>query len=409
MMQLSRLPNGLRVASRQMPGVETVTVGLFADVGSRHEAARENGLAHLFEHMVFKGAGGRSARQIAEAVEDVGGDLNAMTSRDATVFTARLIAGDLPLGLGIIADLVQRPHFDGAELAREKKVVLQELGEARDTPGDIVFDHLQQAAFPGQPLGASILGDERTVGGLGVGDLNAWRESHYHADNLVLIAAGKVDHDTLFSLGAAAFGGLPQGAVPVAAPARFGACDVVDARSSEQVHIAIGYPAPAVRAPDYFAARLFAEAIGGGMSSRLFQELREERGLAYSVYASLQAFDDAGLMSVYLATEPGDAPAALALVGEVLADAAASLTDAELERARALVKAGLLMSLESTEGQAAYLARQLWVHGRLVAPADVVAQINAVRLADVYAVAARILAERPARAFVGSGAEALAA
>src|SRR6185295_15965811 len=202
---------GLRVASRTMPGFETVAVGLYADAGSRHEAARVNGIAHLFEHMVFKGAGGRSAREISEAIEDVGGDLNACTDREGTSFTAALLAEHLPLGLELIADLIQRPHFNPADLVREKEVVLQELGEARDTPNDLIFEELWAAAYPEQPLGRSILGDEATIGAITIDDLADWRSSRYRAGSLYLVAAGKVDHDALVRLAAAHFSRLPEG------------------------------------------------------------------------------------------------------------------------------------------------------------------------------------------------------
>lgn len=408
MMRLSTLANGLRVATREMTGVETVSVGLFADIGSRHERARENGLAHLFEHMVFKGAGGRSARAIAEAIEDVGGELNAATSRETTVFSARLLADDLALGTGIIADLVRLPHFDGEELEREKRVVLQELGEARDTPGDIIFDNLQSVAFPGQPLGRSILGDEASVGGLDRADLTRWQQ-RYRPDGLILVAAGKVDHDMLVDLAAVRFGDLRHAEAALPEPAQFVGGLSADPRRFEQAHLALGFAAPRALAADYFAARLFAEAVGGGMSSRLFQSVREERGLAYSIYAAVQAFDDAGLFYIYLATERREAAAAMALVREELARAARDLQPAELERARALVKAGLLMSLESTEGQASYVARQLALYGRLVEPAEVVAEIDAVTLDEARAAGARMLAGPSARASVGAAEKALAA
>ena len=408
MMRLSTLANGLRVATREMPSVETVSVGLFADIGSRHESARENGLAHLFEHMVFKGAGGRSARAIAEAIEDVGGELNAATSRETTVFSARLLADDLALGTGIIADLVRLPHFDDEELEREKRVVLQELGEARDTPGDIIFDNLQSVAFPGQPLGRSILGDEASVGGLARADLLAWQQ-RYRPGGMMLVAAGKVDHDALVDLAAVRFGDLPHAEATLPEPALFVGGISADPRRFEQAHLALGFGAPRALSPEYFAARLFAEAVGGGMSSRLFQSVREERGLAYSIYAAVQAFDDTGLFYIYLATERREAAAAIALVREELAGAVMGLQPAELERARALVKAGLLMSLESTEGQASYVARQLALCGRLVEPAEVVAEIDAVTLEAARAAGAAMLAGPSARASVGAAEKALAA
>ena len=401
MMQLTTLANGLKVATREMPGVETAAVGLYADTGSRHEPARVNGIAHLFEHMVFKGAGGRSAREISEAIEDVGGDLNAATDRDGTSFMASVMAEHVPLGVELIADMVLRPHFAADELEREKDVVLQELGEARDTPNDIIFDDLWSAAFAEQPLGRSVLGDEASIEAITVEDLHDWRTGQYRAGSLALVAAGKVDHAALVALAEARFGDLPTGTIPAPDPARFTGGDRVGRTSSDQAHLALAFGGPAQLDADYFAARLFADAVGGGMSSRLFQQLREERGLAYTVYASLSPYRDLGLFSVYAATARRQSVPAAQLIEEVLADAAESLTQRELDRVRTQARAGLLMSLESPWGQAHYVARQLSVHGRLVEPGEVVAELAAVTLEQTRAAGARMLAGPRARATIG--------
>src|SRR5688500_15628099 len=219
-MQLTILPNGLTVATRETPALETAAVGLYAEAGSRHEPERLNGIAHLFEHMVFKGAGGRSAREISEAIEDVGGDLNASTERDGTSFMASVLAEHVPLGVELVTDLILTPHFVGEDLEREKDVVLQELGEARDTPSDIIFDDLWSAAFAGQPLGRPVLGDEDSIEAIALGDLHDWRATRYRAGSLSLVAAGKVDHDALVALAAKWFGGLPSGELDAPEPAR---------------------------------------------------------------------------------------------------------------------------------------------------------------------------------------------
>jgi predicted Zn-dependent peptidase len=400
-MQITTLSNGLRVATREMPGLETAAVGLYADAGSRHEPERLNGLAHLFEHMVFKGAGGRSAREIGEAIEDVGGDLNAATDRDGTSFTASVMAEHVPLGVELIADLVLRPHFDSGDLDREKDVVLQELGEARDTPSDIIFDELWSAAFADQPLGRSVLGDEASLAAIGVDDLHAWRLDQYRGGSLALIAAGRVDHAALVALAERHFASLPEGVADAPEPGRFTGGTRVPRLAAEQAHLALAFPAPAQRDPDYFAARLFADAVGGGMSSRLFQRVREDRGLAYSVYAALQPYSDAGIFYVYAATARRESGAAARLIDEVLAEAAESVTDRELARVRTQARAALLMSLESPWGQAHYLARQLAVHGRLVEPAEVVAALDAVTLAATREAGAKMLAGPRARATIG--------
>jgi predicted Zn-dependent peptidase len=401
MMHLTVLANGLCVASRPMPGVETAAVGLFADAGSRHEPAELNGIAHLFEHMVFKGAGSRSARELSETIEDVGGDLNACTDRDGTNFSASLLAEHLPLGIELISDMILRPHFAADELEREKEVVLQELGEARDTPSDIIFDDLWTAAFPDQPLGRPVLGDESSVAEIGVEDLHGWRMERYRAGSLFLVAAGKVDHEALVRLAEERFASLPEGRIETPAPARFVGGTRLGSGRADQAHLAFAYPAPAQLDPDHYAARLFADLVGNGASSRLFQAVREERGLAYSVWASLQAYRDRGIFHAYAATARRHAAAAAALIGEVIADAALTATQRELDRARAQAKAGLLMSLESSWGQAAYVARQLSVHGRLVEPSEVVAELEKVTLDQVRAAGAKMLVGPRASASIG--------
>ena len=400
-MQLTTLPSGLRVVSRAMPGIETVAVGLFADVGSRHEDARINGIAHLFEHMVFKGAGGRSAREISEAIEDVGGDLNACTERDATSFTASLMAEHLPLGIEIIADLVLRPHLTARDLEREKQVVLQELGEARDTPNDIIFDDLWSAAYDGQPLGQAILGDEQSVEAITLDDLHRWRADHYRAGGLILAAAGKVDHDALVSLAKRHFADLPSGVGPLFAPAAFTGGSRVGRTPSDQAHLTLAYPAPAATSDDYFAARLFADIVGGGMSSRLFQQVREERGLAYSIYSVVHPFADTGLFYTYAATAKNASAEAAQLIDSVIGDASADATQRELDRVRTQARAGLLMSLETPWGQASYAARQLAVYGRLIEPSEVLERLAAVTLVDVRSAGMRMIAGGAARATIG--------
>jgi predicted Zn-dependent peptidase len=401
MMQLTTIANGLKVASREMPGIETAAVGLYADTGSRHEAARLSGLAHLFEHMVFKGAGGRSAREISEAIEDVGGDLNAATDREGTSFNASLLSEHLGLGVELIADMILRPHFTAEELEREKDVVAQELGEARDTPSDIIFDDLQTAAFADQPLGRSVLGDEATISAITINDLHAWRESQYCAGSLSLVAAGKVNHAALVALAEEHLGALPEGKVAPAEPARFTGGDRVGRTGSDQAHLALGFAGPAQRDENYFAARLFADAVGGGMSSRLFQQLREDRGLAYSIFASLYPYSDIGLFSIYAATARDQSAAAAQLIEDVIAACAKDVTQREVDRVRTQAKAGLLMSMESPWGQAHYVARQLAVYGRLVDPAEVVADLEAITVDAVRAAGDRMLAGPRARATIG--------
>ena len=400
--RVHRLPNGLTVAVEPMPGMATLSVGLYAAVGARSEEARVNGVAHMVEHMVFKGAGSRDARALAEAIEDVGGSLNAWTARDHTVFHARLLPDDLALGVDLIADLVRAPRLDADELEREKQVVLSELGEARDTPDDIVFDHLSSAAYPGQPFGRPILGDEDSIAAIDVAALRGWIADQYRPADLVLAAAGQVDEDALLRLAETRFGDMAPGAAPPPPSARFiGGGVHHDVRRFDQLHLALAWPGLPHGHPDVHALGLFAGAAGGGMSSRLFQELREARGLAYSVYAWAGAHADTGVLGLYCAAARRDGARALKLAREVLARTAETIDAAELARARAQARASLLMSLESVQSRCDHLARSLQVHGRIVPVAETVAELAAVEVAQVRRVGTEALAGGEVLASVG--------
>jgi predicted Zn-dependent peptidase len=401
MMKLTTLDNGLRVVTREMAGLETASVGLFARCGSRDEPAHLNGLAHIFEHMVFKGAGGRSARELNEAIEDVGGELNACTERDGTSYTAAVMAEHVPLAVELISDLVIRPHFAADDLEREKEVVLQELAEVMDTPSDLIFDELWAASFADQPLGRSILGDEASIRRASAADLHDWRDQRYRARDLIVAAAGKISHSELVHLAERHLADLPDGSAVEGPAARFTGGVRVARVASEQAHLTFGFEGPAERADEYFAARLFADILGGGASSRLFHEVREARGLAYSVSANVHPFVDTGLFYVHAATSPREAAAAAQVIDEILRDSVGNVTERELERVRRRAAAGLLMHLETPWGQASYAARQLAVYDRLVEPAEVVQQLAAVTLEEVRAAGSNMLGGPRATATIG--------
>jgi predicted Zn-dependent peptidase len=279
--------------------------------------------------------------------------------------------------------------------------VLQELGEARDTPGDIIFDNLWAAAFADQPIGRSILGDEQSVRRITVADLDAWRSEQYRSGSLILAAAGKVDHEQLVAIAEQRFAHLPRGVLAAPAPAHFTGGISTSHQSSEQAHLTFAFPAPAIRDPDYYAARAFVDIVGGGASSRLFQQVREDRGLAYSINSALQPYDDAALFYVYAATARREAVAAARLIEHVIAQTALDATQRELDRVRTQSRAGLLMSLETPWGQANYLARVLATWGRLVDPAEVTARFAAVTLDQVRSAGAKMIAGPVARATIG--------
>jgi predicted Zn-dependent peptidase len=407
--RLHRLGNGLSILVDPMTGAQSAAIGLYAGVGSRFEAEGKGGLAHMVEHMVFKGAGNRDARAIAEAIEDVGGQLNAWTSRDQTVFHARTLGADVPLAVELIADLVRAPTLDADDLEREKGVILSELGEIHDTPEDLAGDLLFEAAFADQAFGRPVIGIEASIRGFKRQDLAGWTTGQLTPDRLMLVATGAVDEDRLLQLAEARFGDMGASAPLGPELATFTGGQRIDGRRSEQAHWSFALPAPPAAHPDMPAFTLFTQAVGGGMSSRLFQQLREERGLCYSVYAWVQGFADCGLFAVSAATDRADAPASLALAREVVARAADDLGEAELNRARAQLEASLLMSLETVQGRADHHARSLELFGRLVAIEEVLAELRAVDVAAARAAGQQLLAGPVALASVGGGALALAA
>ena len=406
---LHTLSNGLRVVTEHMPGLKSASVGVWVNAGGRHERIEQNGIAHFLEHMAFKGTKRRSALEIAESIEDVGGYINAYTSREMTAFYARVLEVDVPLALDVISDIVLNPVFDQREIEVERGVILQEIGQVNDTPDDIVFDWLQEAAYPDQPLGRSILGPSERVAGFGRDDLATFVKERYGPGDLILSAAGAVDHDEIVRFAERTFGHLAArpGTAPV--PATFRGSERREERKLEQVHFTLGFEAPSYRDSDFYAAQIHASALGGGMSSRLFQELRERRGLCYTIFAQAGAYDDSGLMTIYAGTSPDEIAGLAHVTVDEMKRAADDMTEAEIERARAQMKAGLLMGLESASARAERLARLLAIWGRIPTLEETVEKIDAVTLAQVRGFGERMVQGAPAMALYGpvSGAPGL--
>jgi predicted Zn-dependent peptidase len=399
--RVTTLDNGLRVATDAMPAVDTVSLGIWAGVGTRNEPAAVNGVAHLLEHMAFKGTDRRSARDIAVEIEAVGGHLNAYTSREQTAYYAKVLVEDLPLAVDIIADILQHSTFDEGELARERAVVLQEIGQAEDTPDDIIFDHFQETAYPGQALGRPVLGLAEIVGSLPREAIRGYLNRHYRADRLVLAAAGRIDHDRLVELAADAFRNLPIGEPESIEPARYQGGDFRQSRDLEQVHLILGFDGVGYRDPDHYAASVLSTLLGGGMSSRLFQEIREKRGLVYSIYSFASAYTDGGLFGIYAGTGEAEAADLVPLICDELVRLPETLDDEEIRRARAQLKAGILMARESTGARCEQLAQHMLVFDRPLSTAEVVAKIDAVDGPQLSRVARRLAASRPTVATLG--------
>jgi predicted Zn-dependent peptidase len=397
--QTTTLPNGLRIITEAMPGLASATVGIWVTAGGRHERPEQNGIAHFLEHMAFKGTQTRTALQIAEAIEDVGGYINAYTSREMTAYYARVLGADVPLALDVICDIVLNPIFDPREIEVERHVILQEIGQALDTPDDIIFDWLQEAAYPDQAMGRTILGPAERVQAFGRADLAGFVAEHYGPDQMILSAAGAVDHDAIVKQAEAAFGGLaPVGDLGVQA-ARWQGSERRETKDLEQVHFALAFEGPGYRDADLYTAQVYATAMGGGMSSRLFQKIREERGLCYSIFAQAGAYDDTGMVTVYAGTSEEEIGALCGLTIDELKRAADDMSEAEVARARAQMKAGMLMGLESASSRAERMARNLSIWGRVPGLEEVSERIDAVSCDAVRDYAGRL---------VGSGRSALA-
>ena len=400
--ELHRLSNGIAVAVDPLPGAQSAAIGLYAMVGSRSEPEHLSGLAHVVEHMVFKGAGSRDARAIAEAIEDVGGVLNAWTARDQTVFYGRTLAKDAPLLCELIAELVRSPHMEDAHLEREKLVILSELGEVVDSPDDLVHDHLFEAAFEGQPLGRSVLGRAETLRAITRDDCLSWIRDELVPSRLILSASGKVDSDQILDCSERLFGDIENWPGRPIAEAEFTGGVRNDRREFEQAHWCLGLPGLAAADPRLPALSIFVQALGGGMSSRLFQELREERGLAYSVSAWNQAYADAGIVALSCAADRDRAVESMHLARTVLADAVETLDEAEVQRARAQMEAGLLMALETPQGRADQMARSIEVFGRILSVDELLDQLRTVDAPAAREAGAAVLDGRAAVASVGA-------
>lgn len=405
LVRVTQLDNGLRVVTQNMPSLRSVALGVWVGVGARHETLTEHGLSHLLEHMAFKGTQRRSARQIAEEIEQVGGDMNAATSLEQTAYYVRVLADDVPLAVDVLADITQHSAFDPNELVREKDVILQEIASLQDSPDEIAYDQVQLAAFPDHSIGRPIIGTPQSVVAIGPDMLRDYLRRHYTAERTVVAAAGLIDHDTFVDLVANAFTELPAHVdEAVTAPKFVGGPGSSD-EPFEQAHVVVGFPAPAFQAPDFIACQVLSALLGGGMSSRLFQEVREELGLCYSIYSSAWGLSDAGFFTIHAATGHDlvmDLSKVLAREIDKLASEAVS--PRELDRARSQLTAGLMLSLESPPARAGQLARQLLVHGRLIGLDELAERIGRVTAEDVRAFAERLVSvSPPAVAVVGPG------
>ena len=402
--EVTRLPSGLSVVTDRMPHLESATLGVWVGTGSRNERPDEHGISHLLEHMAFKGTKRRNARQIAEAIEAVGGDLNAATSIESTAYYARVLKSDVPLALDVLADILSDSTFEPQELQREQNVIVQEIGAVEDTPDDLVFERMHETAFPGQPVGRSILGTPETVRSIDAAGLRAYLARNYRGPNMLVAAAGAIEHETIVAEAEKHFAGFNGPAAPAPEPARFDGGTRVEKRDLEQVHIALALQGVSTRDEQLYNLQVFTSVLGGGMSSRLFQEVREKRGLCYSISAFHMPYSDTGLFGLYAGTDERDAPELMSVVINQIGLATENLSEAEVARAKAQMKAGLLMALESSEARLGQLARQMLAYGRPIPLDEIVAKVNAVTVESARAAGRMLIGRgRPAIAALGPG------
>jgi predicted Zn-dependent peptidase len=402
--EVTRLSSGLAVITDSMPHLESASLGVWVGAGSRDERPDEHGISHLLEHMAFKGTKRRTARQIAETIEAVGGDLNAATSVESTGYFARVLKADVSLALDVLSDILSEPTFDPEELKREQNVIVQEIGATEDAPDDLVFDRLQEIAFPGQPVGRSILGTPETVRSFTPARLRSYLARNYRGPDMIVAAAGAVSHQQVVAEAEARFASFAGSAGPQPEAATFSGGTRVETRDLEQVHIAMALHGVPVKDASLHSLQVFTSVLGGGMSSRLFQEVRENRGLCYTISAFHMPYSDTGLFGLYAGTDEADAPELMRVVIDQIGNATETLNQAEVNRAKAQMKAGLLMALESSEARVAQIARQMLAYGRPIPLEEIVAKVDAVTVESARA-AGRALVERgrPAIAALGPG------
>ena len=391
--ETTKLGNGLTVVTHSMPHLESAALGVWVKAGSRNEAQDQHGIAHLLEHMAFKGTKSRSAIQIVEEIEDVGGELNAATSVETTAYYARILKSEVGKAADVLHDILASSVFDQNELEREKHVILQEIGASLDTPDDVVFDNFQDAAFGGQPIGRPILGTPDTVSGFSPEQIRKYLDEHYHGPNMVLCGTGAVDHDALVKQAESTYAHFPATPASQPASASYVGGETLQPDDLQEAQLVLGFEGRAYHARDFYASQLLSAILGGGMSSRLFQEIREKHGLCYSISAFHWSFSDTGIFGIHAATGPEDLKELVNLILKELQRAGESITQHELDRARAQIRAGLLMAMESPTARAGQIARQVLLYGRPIPNDEMMERLDALSVERISDLASRIFSE----------------
>jgi len=393
MIRMSTLPNGVRILTEVMPQVRSATIGIWADVGSSAEPAERRGVSHLVEHMLFKGTQRRTARRIAEEMDGIGGNLNAFTDKESTCYYAHVMDRHLPLAIDILGDMFLHSRFDADELRKEQHVVLEEIKMYDDSPDEMIHDLFTRTMWRGSDLGEPTIGYAQTVTALDRTHLRTWMAQRYAPQTVVVTAAGNLDHDTVVQLVGAVFNEFAGHAVsPVADHPQLTPDVSITFKDTEQAYVLLGSRGLSLRDDDRYALSLLDTILGGGMSSRLFQEVREKRGLAYSVYSFQQGYRDAGLFGVYAGTSPDRVQECVDVICAELDGALSGVSEAEVLLAREHLKGNLTLSLESTSSRMMRLGRNELVYSRQIPVEEIEARIDAVDAAAVARVARTVLA-----------------
>lgn len=395
------LANGLRVVTDNVESMYTTALGIWAGVGTRHEDPAENGVAHMVEHMLFKGTKNRSALQITEEIETAGGSMNAYTSREVTSYYVHMLKEDAGLGLEIMADMYLNSILPEEEIERERQVIIQEIGMNNDTPDDLVFDHYFETAYPGQSMGAPILGRVHNIEGMTLPMMEGYIRRFYTPAQTVVSAAGAVDHDEFAAMVDGLMGGMAPASPENGARAAYKGGDIRVQRDLEQAHVVLGFHGVDRLDPDYQAVQALSVLLGGGMSSRLFQEIREKRGLVYSIFSFHSGYQDDGLFGVYAGTGPDKLTEIVPVICDELLKVGPGAREDELARAKAQLKAGLLMGRESMATRADQQAKHMLFQNRAFDPEARIAAIEAVDLAAIERVSKRIFSSPPTLAALG--------
>jgi len=399
----SKLSNGLRIVTDTVDTVEAVAIGIWCDVGTRNEDLSVNGVAHMVEHMMFNGTPTRTAQDIVHQIESVGGQMNAYTSRELTAYYVHLLKEHAPMALDILSDMIQRSTFPQSEIEKERDVILQEIGMTLDTPDDLVFDLYQQTAYPDQALGAPILGTDEIVQGMTRETMQDYVRRFYTPDKLVVSAAGNIAHDDMARLCEEYFTDLPAPSNENLKPAQYQGGEMRVQKELEQTHIVLGHQGVSKSDPDYYSAVLLSTVMGGGMSSRLFQEVREKRGLVYSVYASHTGYHDDGQFEIYAGTGPDKVTDLMPVLDDEIKKISNNLVSAEeLQSAKNQMKTGILMGRESMLSRANRQAKFMINHDRDLDIADILKKIDAVSVTDIRDVAGRIFKSKKTESLLGS-------